>query len=60
MINLTKLRISKYFFVDTVAALRKEKESKIVQKLKTNLTPTYLLVKDTTLGSHSCIFFVYK
>ena len=54
MINLAKLNIGRYYIADAVANVKKEKEIKIVQKLKSNLTPTYLLVKDTTLGPHSC------
>ncbi len=58
MINLTKLNIGRYFIADAVSNVKKEKEINIVQKLKSNLTPTYLLVKDTTLGPHSCKSFI--
>ena len=54
MINLSKLNVGRYFIADAVSNVKKEKEIKLVQKLKTNLAPSYLLVKDTSIGPHSC------
>lgn len=59
MINLTKLNVAKFFIADAVSSVRKEQELKLVQKLKSNLTPTYLLVKDTTIGPNSCNYSIY-
>ncbi len=58
MINLSKANFGRYFIADAISNVKKEKEIKLVQKLKTNLTPTYLLVKDTTIGPHSCNSFI--
>lgn len=51
--------MSNYFFTDAVSSVRRENEFKLVQKLKTNLNPSYLLVKDTTIGTNSYIFLTY-
>lgn len=59
MINLSKVRLGKYFIADVVSSVKREKEIRLVQKLKSNLTPTYLLVKDTTIGAHSCNILNY-
>lgn len=59
MISLSKLHLPKYFFTDAVSSIRRENEFKLVQKLKTNLNPSYLLVKDTTIGTNSCNFLTY-
>ena len=47
-------RNSKFWMSEGRMALKREGEAKIAQKIKQNLSPTYLRVDDISIGSNSC------